>query len=74
MVQMDLGKASGKGKVIKEELIMLWMVESRLSFQIRRKASVKAWRWERGSQKSTADEKMLKEAVCVTVSQFFCLH
>lgn len=38
------GKASGKGKVINEELLMLWMVESRQSFQIWRKASVKAWR------------------------------
>lgn len=27
-----------------------WMVESRQGFQIRRKASVKAWRWERSSQ------------------------
>lgn len=53
---------------------MLWMVESRQSFQIWRKASVKAWRWARGSQKSTADERMLKEAVCVTMSQFYCLH
>lgn len=44
MVQMDLGKAAGKGKVIKEELLMLWMVESRQSFLIRRMASVKAWR------------------------------